>query len=217
MKRIALALLASALFTLGLFWVMHRMVSGPAELQRPDQDRAVVDFVRLKQDSQTELKERRKPEPPKPQKPKLPQESVSQQDVPMQQIPFKVPQVTPDLSLSQQSLLGDAVVGLGFGDSDVIPLVRMNAVYPQRALRQKIEGFVTARLQITPEVRSNRWILLRRSRAVCLSAKPSGHSINTSSNPRWKMVARSRKPRPKPLNLSWGIPDVVYSVLPVLV
>ncbi|UZK03631.1 energy transducer TonB [Venatoribacter cucullus] len=151
MKRIALALLASALFTLGLFWVMHRMVSGPAELQRPDQDRAVVDFVRLKQDSQTELKERRKPEPPKPQKPKLPQESVSQQDVPMQQIPFKVPQVTPDLSLSQQSLLGDAVVGLGFGDSDVIPLVRMNAVYPQRALRQKIEGFVTARLQITPE------------------------------------------------------------------
>src|SRR5690606_9906510 len=79
------------------------------------------------------------------------QESVSQQDVPMQQIPFKVPQVTPDLSLSQQSLLGDAVVGLGFGDSDVIPLVRMNAVYPQRALRQKIEGFVTARLQITPE------------------------------------------------------------------
>lgn len=151
MKRIALALLASALFTLGLFWVMHRMVSGPAELQRPDQDRAVVDFIRLKQDSQTELKERRKPEPPKPQKPKLPQESVSQQDVPMQQIPFKVPQVTPDLSLSQQSLLGDAVVGLGFGDSDVIPLVRMNAVYPQRALRQKIEGFVTARLQITPE------------------------------------------------------------------
>ncbi len=151
MKRIGLALLASAVFTLGLFWVMHRMVSGPAELQRLDQDRAVVDFVRLKQDSQTELKGRRKPEPPKPQKPKLPQESVSQQDVPMQQIPFKVPQVTPDLSLSQQSLLGDAVVGLGFGDSDVIPLVRMNAVYPQRALRQKIEGFVIARLQITPE------------------------------------------------------------------
>ena len=151
MKRIGLALLASAVFTLGLFWVMQRMVSGPAELQRPDQDRAVVDFIRLKQDSQTELKERRKPEPPKPQKPKLPQESVSQQDVPMQQIPFQVPQVTPDLSLSQQSLLGDAVVGLGFGDSDVIPLVRMNAVYPQRALRQKIEGFVTARLQITPE------------------------------------------------------------------
>ncbi len=151
MRRIGAALLASAVLTLGLFWVMHRMVSGPAELQRPDQDRAVIDFVRLKQDSNTELKERRKPEPPKPQKPKLPQESVSQQDVPMQQIPFKVPQVTPDLSLSQQSLLGDAVVGLGFGDSDVIPLVRMNAVYPQRALRQKIEGFVTARLQITPE------------------------------------------------------------------
>ena len=53
--------------------------------------------------------------------------------------------------MAQQSLLGDAVVGFGFGDSDVIPLVRMNAVYPQRALRQKIEGFVTARLQISPE------------------------------------------------------------------
>ena len=151
MRRIGAALLASAVLTLGLFWVMHRMVSGPAELQRPDQDRAVIDFVRLKQDSNTELKERRKPEPPKPQKPKLPQENVSQQDTPMQQMPFNVPQISPDLSLSQQSLLGDAVVGMGFGDSDVIPLVRMNAVYPQRALRQKIEGYVTAQLQINPE------------------------------------------------------------------
>lgn len=151
MRRIGLAMLAALALTLALFWVMHRMVSGPAELQRLDQDRAVVDFVRLKQDSQTELKERRRPEPPKPQKPRLPQESVTEQAVNMQQMSFNLPDISPDLSVSQQSLLGDAVVGMGFGDSDVIPLVRMNAVYPQRALRQKIEGFVTARLQINPE------------------------------------------------------------------
>lgn len=151
MRRIGLALLASAAFTLGLFWVMHRMVSGPAELQGADQERTVVDFVRLKQDSQTELKERRKPEPPKPQKPKLPQESVSQQNVAVQQLPFQTPQISPDLSVSQQSLLGDAVVGMGFGDGDVVPLVRMDPVYPQRAKQQKIEGYVTAALQINPE------------------------------------------------------------------
>src|SRR5690554_4254916 len=59
-----------------------------------------------------------------------------------------MPQVDMDLSISQQSLPGDAAAGMGFGDSDVIPLVRMSAQYPQRAVRQRIEGYVTARLQV---------------------------------------------------------------------
>ena len=151
MKRLAIALLASVAVSLGLFWVMHQMVSGPGELKRIDRDAAVIDFVRLKQNSRTELKERHKTEPPKPKKPQMPKESVSQQNVAMQQLPFTMPDVSPDLTLARSSMLGDAVVGMGFGDTDVIPLVRMNAVYPQRALRQKIEGFVTARLQINAE------------------------------------------------------------------
>ena len=151
MSRLFFALIASSGVSLALFWGMQQMVSGLAELNRNQRDTAVIDFVRLKQDSQTQTKERRKQEPPKPKKPQIPKDSVQQQNMQMQQMPINMPDVAPDLSLSSHSFLGDAVVGMGFGDTDVIPLVRQPATYPQRAIRQKIEGYVTARLGITPE------------------------------------------------------------------
>jgi len=151
MPRLFYAFLASVGVSLGLFWGMQQMVSGSDEIKRDNRDMAVIDFVRLKQDTQTQKKERHKKEPPKPKKPQIPKDSVQQQSMQMQQIPFHAPDVSADLSLANNSFLGDAVVGMGFGDSDVIPLYRAPATYPQRAMRQKIEGFVTAKLTITPE------------------------------------------------------------------
>lgn len=151
MLRALSFLSAAAVFTLGLFWVMQQMVAGPSTNTQVDQNAAFIDFVRLKQDSQTQRKERIKEQPPKPKKPQLPKQSINEQSTPTPQMDVNMPQLDLDLSISQQSLLGDAVVGMGFGDSDVIPLVRMSAQYPQRAIRQKIEGYVTARLQINSE------------------------------------------------------------------
>lgn len=151
MLRAFIFLLAAAVFTLGLFWLMQQMVAGPDSNAQIDQNSTFIDFVRLKQDSETRRKDRHKAEPPKPQKPKLPKQSVNEASTPTPQMAVNMPQLDLDLSISQQSLLGDAVVGMGFGDSDVIPLVRMSAQYPQRAIRQKIEGYVTARLQINAE------------------------------------------------------------------
>lgn len=153
MQRIAIALLCASIFTLGVFWVMHSMVSVPDGAQHNGAPSAYVDFVRLKSDSKTETKDRRRPEPPKPQKPAMPQTSQSAStDTSVPNIPMALSDIAPDVSgVSAQSFLGDAVVGMGFGDTDVIPLVRMAASYPQRALSQKLEGFVTARLVITPE------------------------------------------------------------------
>lgn len=149
--RLPLAFAVAAAVSLGLFFAMHAMVSGPGELSKKKEQSTYIDFVRLKKDTETRLKERRKKEPPKPKKPQLPDTSVSQQNVAMQQVPFNMPDVATDLSLSNQSFLGDAVVGMGFGDSDVIPLVRMNPVYPSKAKSRKLEGYVTARLKINPE------------------------------------------------------------------
>jgi len=148
--RLVIALVLAAVVSLLLFFAMHSMVSGPAELNNERRDSTFLDFVRLKQDSQTQTKERRKKEPPKPKKPQLPQTVVSQQNVDMQKLPVSMPDVALDLELSNQSFLGDATVGMGFGVSDVIPLVRQNPVYPEKAKRRKIEGYVTARLAINP-------------------------------------------------------------------
>ncbi|GGY41993.1 protein TonB [Bacterioplanes sanyensis] len=147
-------LLASGLataVTLVLFYAMHAMVLGPAELQQSAKEQAVVDFVRLKENSETQLKERRRKEPPKPQQPTLPDTAVAQQSTQVQSLQIDFPDVAADLSVSNQSFLGDAVVGMGMGDSEVLPLVKVQPQYPRRALRARQEGYVTARLSITPE------------------------------------------------------------------
>lgn len=151
MRRLLGFVLLALGFTLGLFWVMQQMIAGP-ETTSLESSRTLVDFVRLKQDSRTELKERHKSEPPKVSKPSLPKQEVSQNSNELPAANIAMPNIALDMSISQQSLLGDASIGgLGFGDSDVIPLVRMSAQYPQRAIRQKIEGFVTARLEINAQ------------------------------------------------------------------
>lgn len=150
--RILVFIVGACAFTLGLFWVMQQMITGPGQQFEQIDSRTQIDFVRLKHDSRTELKDRRKTEPPKQQQPQIPKQSVSQ-DTPLDspQIDINMPDIAMDMSISQHSMLGDAVVGMGMGDSDVLPLVRMSAQYPQRAIRQKIEGYVTARLFINPE------------------------------------------------------------------
>ena len=149
--RLLFAFFAAGGVSLVLFFAMYSMVSGTADLKKERTESTFLDFVRAKQDTKTQLKERRKKEPPKPKKPQLPKTSVNQQNVNMQKLPFTMPDVQTDLELSNQSFLGDAAVGMGFGDSDVIPLVRQNPVYPEKAKRRKIEGYVTARLQINAD------------------------------------------------------------------
>ncbi|MBE0483320.1 MAG: energy transducer TonB [Bacterioplanes sp.] len=152
MMRLAIAALVAILVSLLLFWAMHLMVRSDNDIVRTANDRAVIDFVRLKQDSETQRRERRKPEPPKPPKPQIPQSDVAQDaQVDLQRLPMVSLDVNPDLGLSNQSFLSDAVVGMGLGDSDVLPLVAIKPNYPRQAYARKIEGFVRARLEINPE------------------------------------------------------------------
>jgi protein TonB len=149
--KLALAFVCALVVSTGIFALMEGMVNSEADFDLNGQNQAVIDFVRLKQDSDTQLKERQKKEPPKPKKPPVPQEAVAENNAAVKQLAIKMPQITPDLSLANKNLLGDAQIGMGFGDGDVIPLVRMPAQYPSKAKRRNIEGFVKARLEINAE------------------------------------------------------------------
>ena len=146
--KLILAFLCSIIVTASLFAVMSGMVSSDGAQNNNQGEQTVIDFIRLKQDSDSRVKEREKKEPPKPKKPPMPPEQTAQQNTPMKQIAMRMPNITPDLSLANKSLLGDAQIGMGFGDGDVIPLVRMPAQYPSKAKRRNIEGFVKARLEV---------------------------------------------------------------------
>jgi protein TonB len=146
--KLIVAFLCSIIVTGSIFAVMNSMVTTDAEMNKNLGEQTVIDFIRLKQDSESRIKEREKKEPPKPKKPPMPPQQTAQQNTPMKQIAMRLPNITPDLSLANKSLLGDAQIGMGFGDGDVIPLVRMPAQYPSKAKRRNIEGFVKARLEI---------------------------------------------------------------------
>jgi protein TonB len=149
--KLVVAFLCSIFVTGSIFAVMNTMVSSDGEGNVQQGSQTVIDFVRLKQDSESRVKEREKKEPPKPKKPPIPPQQTAQQNTPMKQIAMRMPNISPDLSLANKSLLGDAQVGMGFGDGDVIPLVRMPAQYPNKAKRRNIEGYVKARLEVNAQ------------------------------------------------------------------
>jgi|TARA_B110001454_G_scaffold43940_4_gene43005 protein TonB len=146
--KLIVAFLCSIIVTGSIFAVMNGMVTTDTDMNKNLGEQTVIDFIRLKQDSESRVKERDKKEPPKPKKPPMPPQQTAQQNTPMKQIAMRMPNISPDLSLANKSLLGDAQIGMGFGDGDVIPLVRMPAQYPSKAKRRNIEGFVKARLEI---------------------------------------------------------------------
>ena len=149
--RLPLAFLGAISVTLGLFAIMNNMVSSGEMGSRNKSKSGVIDFISATKDSDLRLKERQYSEPPKPQKPKIEQQLVNDQSSEVQPLDISMPDMAPDLDLSSNSFLGDASVGMGFGDGDVIPLVRMPAQYPPGALRKNIEDFVKAVLKINAE------------------------------------------------------------------
>ncbi len=127
----------SAGVTFGLFFVMQALISmSGAGLDESGRSR-IVEFIRLKKDTEVETKKR---------------------EIPDKKLPPKPPP-TPDLDMSDSRLssdLGVMMVGVGVDldlgagldmaavatDGDVVPIVRVNPQYPIRAAEQGIEGWV---------------------------------------------------------------------------
>jgi protein TonB len=105
-----------------------------------------IDFMRVMEDSDANTKDRKLPkkvetktEPPPP--------DIDIADTPLR--PGMQNLNAPGIPLQQ----GADLTGLGFGgmlsDSDVLPLVRVEPIYPRRANERGIEGWVYLRFTIT--------------------------------------------------------------------
>jgi periplasmic protein TonB len=151
--RAAASVALAALIALGLFWVMHLLIMGSDVGVKRDTSSAVIDFVRLKRDSQLETRSRSKPErPPPPKQPPPPQLQVQAPPRPdMAPTPFRVPKMDLPTSISGGPFLGSFAAGDIQGDADLIPLVRIAPQYPRQALRDGISGEVTLEITVGPD------------------------------------------------------------------
>jgi protein TonB len=133
----------AAAVTFGLFWVMQALI-GVAGKILEDKPALVVDFVRLKRDSQPETKKREIPDRKKPdQPPPPPPMNFSQNLNPDEGASVAIPAVDVGLELAATDL------GSGGSDRDVVPLVRVEPQYPMSAKQRGVEGWVELKFTIT--------------------------------------------------------------------
>lgn len=144
MLRYLIAIILAALITLSLFFLMQSLIkSGDTKLSDPAAGK-VLDFVRVKQEEQVQQKERKPKKPPKPQEPP-PEMEQPQLDAPAPD--------SADSGLDFAADLGadvalDGGLALDTGDGEYVPITKVQAVYPRRALQRGIQGYVVVEFTV---------------------------------------------------------------------
>jgi protein TonB len=132
--------------TAGLFYLMQALIS----MEKEGWDKAlrggVIEFVRLKRESDLELKKRKLPEktPPKEQPPPPPDMNLAPPRAQDQGVMALAVGIDVGVEMT-----GGPNIGVAATDSDIIPIVRVNPQYPLRAAERGIEGWVEVEFTIS--------------------------------------------------------------------
>ncbi|MGH8497112.1 MAG: energy transducer TonB [Gammaproteobacteria bacterium] len=151
--RLPIALGGAALVAIALFWGLNAVIYGRG-ISVDDADvLQTVDFVRLKRESELQVRERRKPPPPPPPKqPPPPPDLVVQNPNQPRQAPLSIE--TPNIQLGvggNGPYIGSWSAGDPSADGEVIPIVKINPQWPREALLEGIEGYVEVEFTIQPD------------------------------------------------------------------
>jgi periplasmic protein TonB len=132
---------AAGLFLNGfMFWTLYSLTTVEFDLEVTEATR--IEFTRMRRDTQTESRREEKVErEPPPAAPDMPQLSIASSNV-----DANVVSLAPTIDTA------GAMTGINMSagaDRDVVPLVRINPDYPQRALSRGLEGWVQVQFTIS--------------------------------------------------------------------
>ena len=132
------------------FLLLAYIVKPSSESLKNENSFRVVDFIRLKKDTSLREKTRTIPDRPEPPKKPPPPDLVT----PELQTPPQAPNLDiefPDIAVPTDfkgAFLGPQNAG---GNSQVVPLVRINPQYPRNELLAGVEGWVKVRFTVEPD------------------------------------------------------------------
>ncbi|MCK5354805.1 MAG: energy transducer TonB [Methyloprofundus sp.] len=152
MNRFLAAVLIGLIISLALFWLMQIMVMNNQHELKLSDNLQMVEFVRLKRETKTQIKDRKHPEPPPPKKRPPPPKPMAQNNVVKNNIPdIDMPNIDIPLQSNRfrGSLINGITVGQGSISTNIMPLVRIPPRYPMRAASRRIEGWVKIEFTIT--------------------------------------------------------------------
>ncbi|MBF8270356.1 MAG: tonB [Gammaproteobacteria bacterium] len=139
--RFPLAMMLSLLLAGTIFWALWTLINQDSSVGKLLQATR-IEFTRMRKDTQVESKRDEKVEREKPKvAPEVPKMSMAMSGVD-NIVAILNPTIDPNSAMRGLSLTAGS-------DRDVIPLVRINPEYPQRALSRGIEGWVIVQFTIT--------------------------------------------------------------------
>ncbi len=139
--RIGLAGLVGLVVTIALFYLMQALIATGRSALTEDEVGTLVDFVRVKQEQELDVKQRKVEKPPPPDEPPP--------EVPPQN--FNVAVDNSGFSMNANLNVGIDIGGGGFGisDGEYLPIVKVQPVYPRRALSRGMSGWVIVEFTVT--------------------------------------------------------------------
>jgi protein TonB len=129
--------------TFGLFYLMQALILGK-DMKLGEAGGTMIDFVRLKKESELETKKRKMPDKKEPEEPPPPPDlSMARSNKPSQEMGEMAFAIDVDVDM------GGTSIAIAAADSDVIPVVRVSPQYPLRASERGIEGWVEVEFTIS--------------------------------------------------------------------
>lgn len=146
MVRLPVSVVVAAGVTFGLFTLMRVLVELTEVKLEDTGKRKAIDFVRLKRESTTEVKKRELPSRQRPEAPpEAPKMQMSSGGPGALSVASSTPQFDTGLNLKGGLNLGPAPA-----DTEAVPVVRVEPIYPRQAAERQIEGWVTMQFDIGP-------------------------------------------------------------------
>jgi protein TonB len=130
--------------TLLLFYIMQALIQSGRSVLNEAGASSIVDFVRLKQEQLLQTKKRKPKKPPPPDEPP-PDVRPQLSNVNVDQTAFSMSNV--DLSVNIDVAGG----GFGVSDGEYLPIVKVQPVYPRRALSRGMSGWVIVEFTVTAQ------------------------------------------------------------------
>jgi len=142
LRHLTAAVLAIGV-TFGLFYLMQALILGK-DMKLGEAGGTMIDFVRLKKESELETKKRKMPDKKEPEEPPPPPDlSMARSNKPSQEMGDMAFAIDVDVDM------GGSDFSIAASDTDVVPIVRVTPQYPLRASERGIEGWVEVEFTIS--------------------------------------------------------------------
>lgn len=145
LSRYAISLFGAFIVVFSLFWLMQFLIENAQRALDEEEAASLLEFVRVERD---ETVARKKPKPKKPPPPEQP---------PEQPPPPQMDDVNPEanamavtaVNVNTNIALDASGFGLSASDGEYLPIVKVQPIYPRRALSRGIEGYVIVQFTVT--------------------------------------------------------------------